>query len=532
VSAPPAQSAGGGPAVDVDPETLAGIYRATYESFPAFVDIVFADSFENFVRGEWVARRCQHLQKNDRTVVVGPRDHFKSTGNYGYVCWWVWRNRFDADPDCEWATGPDDLEILYFSFNQPMARYHIGAENTDGIKPLINRNPWFDDVNDLKPRAESRGAYSWDGDGEHVVSISPASVQQMVRGKHVDIVVVDDPFQDDNKQDAGLDPGRVLKINRIFKDAIMSIPSGDIAELHVSTTPQTEEDFTFDDALLADFTRLEEPAIQDYDREDVLWPAWKTFDDLISLKHKLGDKSFNQEYQVSPRSSEIGYFRDEDIAAMTSHGLTDYGDRGLNKDDRWIAHADEWSINGCVAGLDIGKKRHPAHLAVFALLDREIRIGKGETVRSAAGHLFQVHSKWMDGWDYRRQVEYCQRAVDHFQIRSLPYDNTRGEYEGLDEMGMLPPEMVPVSLNRPTNQEVASSFDVHESTGRIKLLSDGRQNRQLKVVTNDLDAVETGEGHGESFWSIALACHAAGAITRQTASAQQADDNSTGVSYI
>ncbi len=512
----------------IDPEQRAGIYRATYESFPAYVDLIFSESFEEFVRGEWPARRCRTFQENDRTVVVGPRDHFKSTGNYAYVTWWVWRNRFDADPDCEWATGPADLEILYFSFNQPMARYHIGAENTDGIKPLIDRNPWFEPVIDKKPQAESRGAYTWGGD--HVVSISPASVQQMVRGKHSDIVIVDDPFQDDNKQDAGLDPGRVLKINRIFKDAIMSIPSGEVAELHVSTTPQTEEDFTFDDALLADFDRLEEPAIQDYDRENVLWPEWKTFDDLIGLKHKLGDKSFNQEYQVSPRSSEIGYFRDEDIAAMTSAGLEDYGERGL--DDRWVAQSDEWSINGCVAGLDIGKKRHPAHLAVFAITDREIRVGDDQIVRSPAGHLFQVHSKWMDGWDYRRQVEYCQRAVDYFNIRSLPYDNTRGEYEGLDEMGMLPPEMVPISLNRPTNQEVASSFDVHASTGRIKLLPDGRQNRQLKIVTNDLDAVETGEGHGESFWSIGLACHAAGAITRQTASTQHSSSESTGVSYL
>jgi len=517
------------PTSQIDPETKAGIYRATYESFPAFVDLIFSQSFEEFVRGEWPARRCRHLQNNDRTVLVGPRDHFKSTGNYAYVCWWVWRNRFDADADCEWATGPTDLEILYFSFNLPMARYHIGAENTDGIKPLIKRNPWFDDIVDLKPRAESRGSYSWDADGDHVVSIAPASVQQMVRGKHVDIVVVDDPFQDDNKQDAGLDPGRVLKINRIFKDAIMSIPSGDIAELHVSTTPQTEEDFTFDDALLEDFTRVEEPAIQDYDRERVLWPAWKDYDELISLKRKLGKKSFNQEYQVSPRSSEIGFFRDEEVAAMVTPGLTDYGERGF--DGRWVAHEDEWSFNGCVGGLDIGKKRHPAHLAVFAALDREVHVGEDQTIESPAGHLFQVHSKWMDGWDYRRQVEYCKRAIDFFNIRSLAYDNTRGEYEGLDEMGMVPSEMKPVSLSGGTNNEVASALDVYASTGRLKLLADGRQNRQLKVVTNDLDAVETGEGHGESFWSISLACHRANEIGHALSTATQ-DEDDTGVTLL
>ena len=520
-----------GAGADLDAQTEAGIYLATYDSFPAFVDIVFSQSFERFVRGEWVARRCRHLQGHDKTVTVGPRDHFKSTANYAYVAWHVWRNRFDADADIEWATGPADLEILYFSFNEPMAQYHIGLENKDGIKKLIDRNPWFDPVDDAKERADSRAEYSWDGHG--TVSLSPASVQQMVRGRHTDMVVVDDPFQDDNKQTAGLDPGLVLKINRIFKDAIMDIPTGPMAELHVTTTPQTEEDFTFDDQLLTDYGRLEEPAVQDYDREEALWPEWKTYDDLISIKQKRGDKSFNQEYQITPRSSEIGFFRDEDVARMTVAALEDYGANGLR--DRWVAQEDEWSINGSVAGIDIGKKRHPAHLAVFACVTREITLDEDTTLRSPAGHLFQVHSKWMDGWDYQRQVQYCQRTIDHFGIRALPYDNTRGEYEGLDEMGMVPPQMTPVSLNRPTNQEVASALDVYATSDRLKLLPDDRQNRQLKVVTNDLDAVETGDGHGESFWSIGLACHAASAITRREASARSdtdADSSNSGVNLL
>ncbi|AFZ74548.1 hypothetical protein [Natronobacterium gregoryi] len=517
----------GGDPGTVDPEKRAGIYRATYESFPAFADVVFSESFENFVRGEWIARRCRHLQEHDKTVNVGPRDHFKSTGNYAYVAWQVWRNRFNSDPDVEWADGPTDLEILYFSFNQPMARYHIGSENKDGIKKLIDRNPWFEPVADQKKRADSRAEYSWNDHG--TVSLSPASVQQMVRGRHTDIVIVDDPFQDDNKQDAGLDPGLVLKINRIFKDAIMDIPTGPMAELHVTTTPQTEEDFTFDDQLLADFGRIEEPAIQDYDREEVLWPEWKSYEDLISTKEKRGRKSFNQEYQITPRSSEVGFFKDEEVAAMTVQALEDYGERDL--EDRWVAQEEEWEINGCIAGLDIGKKRHPAHLAVFAAVDRIIQVDDDVTLRSPTGHLFQVHSKWMDGWDYKRQVEYCKRAIDYFQIQRLPYDNTRGEYEALEEMGMVPPEMKPVSLSGGTNREVASSMDVYATTDRIKLLPDGRQNRQLKVVTSDLEAVETGEGHGESFWSIGLACYAGSRITRQLSTVEGRDEDS-GVSYV
>lgn len=43
------------------------------------------------------------------------------------------------------------------------------------------------------------------------------------------------------------------------------------------------------------------------------------------------------------------------------------------------------------------------------------------------------------------------------------------------------------------------------AAGRLKLLKDGRQKRQLAVVTNDLDAAETNEGHGEPLTSIGLA---------------------------
>lgn len=500
-----------------DPETalgseqVAAIYRATYDSFAAFVDVVASKSFERFVRGEWVLRRCRQLGEHDKTVTVGPRDHFKSTCNYLYVMWRVWRARFNSEPDCEWADGPADLEILYFSFNKPLAQYHVGAENPDGIKNLIDRNPWFDDVADAKGQADGKAKYTWDG-GTHHVHVSPQSVQSMVRGRHADIVVVDDPFQDDNKQDAGLDPGRVLKINRIFKDSIMSIPSGPVSELHVATTPQTDEDFTFDDDLLVDYERLQEPAIQDYDAETVLWPEWKGYDDLVALKAKLGDKSFNQEYQVTPRSSEIAFVRDKDLERMAEPGLTDYdplraGGAGETRTGRWDGTW-KWGLTGCVAGLDIGKKQHPAHLAVFGCLPREVPDEEGNMRRDLQGHLFQIHQHWFDGDNYSAQVEYCRQAIDYFDIDVIGYDDTRGEFEALREQGQLPTEMVPVNLGGGTNHEVAGALDVYMTTGRLRLLDAGRQNRQLQAVTNDLQAVETGEGHAESFWSVALACHA------------------------
>jgi hypothetical protein len=41
--------------------------------------------------------------------------------------------------------------------------------------------------------------------------------------------------------------------------------------------------------------------------------------------------------------------------------------------------------------------------------------------------------------------------------------------------------------------------------GTVKLLDDARQTNQMLAVNNNLQAIESPQGHGDSFWSNAMA---------------------------
>ena len=496
---------------DLDGTTRTALYRATYEDLPTFADLIFSASFgpgdepgDEFVRGEWVRRRLEFLQSSNKTCDIGPRNHLKSTGFYVHIMWKIWRARFNAMADAEWADGPARFEMHYFSYKQKSAGYHIG-EGSDSIKNLIERNPYFDDLEDLKPTAETKGKWTWDG--THEITLTPHGMLSHVRGIHAGFVYVDDPFQDPEND---LNPTKILKINNVFRAGVSSIPKvEDGEELHVTTTPQTEEDFTFDDELLADYERMVQPAIEDHATEDVIWPEWMDYNALMQKKRELGEKLFNQEYMCSPKSSEIAFFSDEDLGDLIAPDLPDWGaDRSLATDappDELRAWLNSPAVTGVVGGHDIGKRKHPAHCAIFAVCRRWFPNEDGELIVEPGGHLVQLHQRWMEGWAYTRQVECLRRVIDFFGVRRLAYDDTRGEFESLEEQGKLPHEMEPVSLSGTSKDSMAGALDTFASTDRLVLLSDGRQKRQLAVVTNDLDAVETQEGHGEPFTSIGLA---------------------------
>jgi hypothetical protein len=483
---------------ELDPQTKEAIYRATYEDFPTFIDLIWSQGYEEFTRGDWILRRAQFMQGESQTCYVGPRNHFKTSGIHAHFGWKTWRARFNALSSAEWAEGPKDLEAHYFSYKQKSAGYQIG-ESSDSIKDLLANNPWFSGLEDLKPTATTKGQWSWDG-GEHKISIDPHGMLSHVRGIHCDVVYIDDPFQDPENE---LNPTTILKINHVFKTGVYSIPKvEDGDEIHIVTTPQTEEDFTFDRDLMDEFAHQVIPAIEDEQQEEVIWPEWFTYSDLMAKKEQIGPKLFNQEYMCSPKSSEVGFFRDEHVQEMVVPALPDWGEDGIATGS-WAA---PWAnCTGVVAGHDIGKRQHPAHFVVFACLERPTPDGKGKLKSSKAGHLVQLHQKWMDGWDYTRQNEYHKQAVDYFGLDSIWIDNTRGEFDSLDEMGQLPSQSELVSLSGGTKGEMAGYLDVFSGAGRVKLLNDGRQKRQLTVVTQDLDAVETNEGHGEPFTSIGLA---------------------------
>ena len=56
---------------------------------------------------------------------------------------------------------------------------------------------------------------------------------------------------------------------------------------------------------------------------------------------------------------------------------------------------------------------------------------------------------------------------------------------------------------------ITPEFEKRVQNKQIELIPDRRMIDQILLVNNEFKAFETSEGHGDSFWSIALAVNAA-----------------------
>jgi len=435
--------------------------------FVFFINTVFAASFETFIGGPYINEVATFLDSSLRTARVGARDHFKSTSLYARFMYQLYRHR-DVG-----------YEAHYFSYEQNMSGYHI-----EKIKKLIAPNSYFAGCKDLKPIADTVGAWTWDG--THQVTLDPKSLLSFKRGIHPDWIAVDDPFQDpDNK----LEPTSVLKINDVFKKQILDMPKVG-GELHVVGTPQTPQDFFFDTTVMRRFSVVVQPAIISEAERIARWPEHMDFEELLERREERGAKVFAQEYLCSPVYTEDAWLEEKEVKAAINPDLKGY-----------TAVGEKVTLEGDItAGFDIGRKRHPSHLAVFQTRDGKSR---------------QLASIWMDGWDYTNQTgeydpnhpsqfEYLLLAKERFGIDRLYYDGTRGEFDAIKDAGRMPQEFEAVIFTKKRMIAMATAMNDRFTQGTVELVDDQRQENQLLAVNNNLQAVESPQGHGDSFWSVAM----------------------------
>ena len=316
------------------------------------------------------------------------------------------------------------------------------------------------------------------------MTLDPKSLLSFKRGIHPDWLAVDDPFQDpDNK----LEPTSVLKINDVFKKQILDMPKVG-GELHVVGTPQTPQDFFFDTTVMRRFSVVVQPAIISEAERIARWPEYMPFEELLERREERGAKVFNQEYICN---TEDAWLEEVDVLAAVNQELPN---RSV-----FTKHT---NLTGDIsAGFDIGKKRNPSHLAIY---------------ETKEGTSTQLHSMWMDGWDYTNgtgeydpnhptQFEYLLMAKESFGIDRLLYDATRGEFDAIADAGKMPPEFEPVLFTKKRMVGMASTLSDRMTQHTIQMLDDQRQQTQLLAVNNNLQAIETPQGHGDSFWSTAMA---------------------------
>ena len=448
----------------------AKILSDAQHSLFSFTENIFSKSFSNFVSGRYIEESCNYLQKYDRTMKVAARNHFKSTIFYSKIM-----------SDIMFRGIKEDLDIQYFSYNESLAGWHISQ-----IKSFIGKNPFFEEIINLKSSAENVAAYTWDK--KHIVRIKPKGIVSFARGSKSDYIYLDDIYSDPTNP---IHPTVTYKISDIFKKVILEClkPGG---EIHVTGSSMSQADIYFDPALQKEFHVKFCPGIikDDEGNEIATWPEFCTLEKLKAKVLTMGERIFAAEIQCQPYYSTDSFFKKEQLRKDI-----------VNSKLKNIRLVEGFNTpNLVIAGLDIGKKKHPSSFEIFEIKD---------------GKAIQIHHKMMKGWKYYSgkkfdpfhptQVEYCREAIKQFGINSLYYDNTRGEFEGASDSGLLTTHFIPIVFTQKTKVQMAIDLEKIVLNKQIEMFDDEEILDSLCSVTNDYQKIESIGGHADSFDSFCLA---------------------------
>ena len=334
-------------------------------------------------------------------------------------------------------------------------------------------NSLFKGINDLT-HAESTLQYSWDK--KEIFTVSPASIMRFNRGWHGYGIICDDILADPTNE---LNITIIQTITNTFFEEVLSLPI-EGGELHLVGTAQHAEDLFFQIKTKApSFNWRSYPAILNEIDKKTLWTELFPYERLIQIRdQEIGEKAFNKEYMCSPVWSEDAFFKRDEILKIVNNSLINR--EGIDSEGAEV-----------YAGLDLGKVRHPSHLAIFM---------------NQKGIKYQIYNLFMDNWDYTLQVEYINNLVNKLKIKKIYYDDTQPVLESFAEQGIIRRGLwVPVKLTIQEKYRIATNFRSQVINGTIHLQNNQRMIRSILSVNNELKSLETAEGHGDAFWSIALA---------------------------
>lgn len=396
------------------------------------------------------------LEEGLNYVAILPRFHFKSTIlGHAFSVWKLLKSTRDSN-------------ILYLSYSDTMSRYHISE-----INKTINRNPVLKEyMVNRSPKADFSFRYYING---HPCEILHGGLFSFKRGLHTNGLIADDILRDPEN---ALNMGQLDKVTDHFLTESLYIPLKDDPVI-VLGTPMLPGDLL--DKLKDDdrfFTRVL-PALDPEPGRKVLLPELYSEEWLLQ-QQKARPKSFASEFLLVPHLTTEAYFDAEEIKACENEDLINYD-----------AYKEFDGPAGDVfAGFDVGKRRHPSHVVLFKK--------RGEVLQ-------QIHQAWLDNWSYTDQVEYLNTLAETFNIKTGYVDNTRGELEdrGLDGCWKS------LNFTQKSKRTMASIFEKYVQSNKVELLSDSRQTEQILCVNNELKAPEGPQGHGDSFFSIAMAMQAA-----------------------
>ena len=238
------------------------------------------------------------LEKGLNYVAVLPRFHFKST-ILGHA-FSVWRL----------LTAPRDCAVLYLSYSDGMAQYHISE-----INKTVKRNPllmsWMDNKS---PKADFSFRYS--------INSKPADILHgglfsFKRGMHVNgALLADDILRGPENP---LNMGQFNKVEEHFMTESLFIPLKGVPVIVLGTPmmpgdilSKLQEDSRFKARVL--------PALDPAPGRRVLMPELYNEEWLLE-QQRARPKSFASEFMLIPHFSTESYFEEEDITKCEADDL-------------------------------------------------------------------------------------------------------------------------------------------------------------------------------------------------------------------
>lgn len=448
---------------------MAGVLDTTYTQaikvggFYEFVRDVWSHSYERpELFGAWhVGVICDDyqraLEEHKNYCYLVSRFHLKSTLAYAFTVWMFLQNsgtKFDSSG-------------LYMSYSDTMSLYH-----TSEMKKAIRRNEQLTEwMKDKSPQADFSFRYTISGTSADLLH---GGLFTFKRGTHVNrLLVADDILRD---PDNPLNLSQLDKAEEHFMTETIHIPVNNAITV-VLGTPMAPNDLLT--KLKSDdrFIYRALPALDPAPGRRVLCPEIRTEAQLVK-EQELRPRSFASEMLLQPYLSTNGYLSYEEIKDCDNAELVCLDPHKLH---------DDIDSDFTVAGADIGKKNHPSHVSIF---------------RSKNGRMIQVLQVFLDKWAYTDQVAFFNELVKNFHIDRAYIDNTRGE---LEERG-LNTVWRPMSFTQKSKHMMAQVFEMYVHNKQLEFIPDERQRSQIISVDANLDAPVTPMGHGDSFFSNALAC--------------------------
>ena len=451
-------------------QTEPGTLAPKVGSFWDFIRDVWSQGFSEpeFFNAWHVGQVCEDVDdaiaQGKNYVAVMPRMHFKSTIlGHGFAVWTLLKR-------------PGN-EVVYVSYSDTMSQRHISEINKE-----VKDNPQLDEwMVDRTPKADNSFRYEIGGRRAQIIHNGLFS---FARGLHVDGGMVADDILRDLANP--LDVTQMNKVEEQFMTANLFIPNPG-SPIIVIGTPMMDGDI-FDQLAKDDrflYRRL--PVFDEsyrtlrkkYD-SNVLFP--ERYDtDWLKAHQNAKPKSFASEFMLEPYLAGEAYFTAEEIRACE--------DETLKKVSIRVPYKAEEGEE-IFAGFDVGKKRHPSHIAIFSR--------KGDTIT-------QLYEEWLENWNYDDQAEFLNDIARKFPITRAYIDLTRGELEDRQ----LDVAWLPKIFTQRNKFEMAQIFEQAVFSGNLRLLAEDRQRGQIVSTSNDLKAPEMPDGHGESFVSLGLALQAA-----------------------